>query len=64
MPILDLRFSNKALQQLPHPNSGCQEYRDTQCRALRALVYPQRITLALRATIQNRRIYKTLGSFP
>lgn len=64
MPILDLRFSNKALQQLPHPNSGCQEYRDTQCRALRALVYPQRITLALRVTIQNRRIYKTLGSFP
>ena len=28
MPILDLRFSNKSIHQLPHPLTGCQEYRD------------------------------------
>ncbi|HFI7838138.1 TPA: hypothetical protein ACGSEP_004504, partial [Escherichia coli] len=31
---------------------------------LRALVYPNRITLAFRATINNQRIYETLGQFP
>ncbi|MDA6932817.1 hypothetical protein OSL75_10940, partial [Escherichia coli] len=50
MPILDLRFSNKSIHQLPHPLTGCQEYRDIQCQNLRALVYPKRITLAFRAT--------------
>ncbi|ECI4870455.1 site-specific integrase [Salmonella enterica subsp. enterica] len=64
MPILDLRFSNKSLQQLPSPLKGCQEYRDSQCPHLRALAYPNRITLAFRATIKNQRIYKTLGIFP
>lgn len=64
MPILDLRFSNKSIHQLPHPLTGCQEYRDIQCQNLRALVYPKRITLAFRATIKNQRIYETLGEFP
>ncbi|EOC6643890.1 site-specific integrase, partial [Escherichia coli] len=64
MPILDLRFSNKSLHQLPHPLTGCQEYRDIHCQNLRALVYPNRITLAFRATINNQRIYETLGQFP
>lgn len=64
MPILDLRFSNKSIHQLPHPLTGCQEYRDIQCQNLRALVYPKRITLAFRATIKNQRIYETLGQFP
>lgn len=64
MPILELRFSNKSLHQLPHPLTGCQEYRDIHCQNLRALVYPNRITLAFRATINNQRIYETLGQFP
>ena len=64
MPILDLRFSNKSIHQLPHPLTGCQEYRDIHCQNLRALVYPNRITLAFRATINNLRIYETLGQFP
>lgn len=64
MPILDLRFSNKSIHQLPHPLTGCQEYRDIHCQNLRALVYPNRITLAFRATINNQRIYETLGQFP
>lgn len=51
MPILDLRFSNKSIHQLPHPLTGCQEYRDIHCQNLRALVYPNRITLAFRATV-------------
>ena len=64
MPIIDIRFSHKSLSQLPHPPAGCQEYRDTLCPHLRALVYPKRITLALRCTIKNKRIYETLGTFP
>lgn len=64
MSIIDLRFSTKSLQQLPHPTTGCQEYRDIHCPHLRALVYPNQITLAFRATINNQRIYETLGSFP
>ena len=48
----------------PHPLTGCQEYRDIHCQNLRALVYPNRITLAFRATINNQRIYETLGQFP
>ncbi len=64
MPILELRFSNKSLHQLPHPLTGRQEYRDIHCQNLRALVYPNRITLAFRATINNQRIYETLGQFP
>ncbi|HFG0097395.1 TPA: tyrosine-type recombinase/integrase [Escherichia coli] len=55
---------NKSLHQLPHPLTGCQEYRDIHCQNLRALVYPNRITLAFRATINNQRIYETLGQFP
>lgn len=39
MSIIDLRFSTKSLQQLPHPKTGCQEYRDIHCPHLRALVY-------------------------
>jgi hypothetical protein len=61
MSIIDLRFSTKSLQQLPHPTTGCQEYRDIHCPHLRALVYPNQITLAFRATINNQRIYETLG---
>lgn len=64
MSIIDLRFSTKSLQQLPHPTTGCQEYRDIHCPQLRALVYPNQITLAFRATINNQRIYETLGTFP
>ncbi|HCX4180618.1 TPA: site-specific integrase [Escherichia coli] len=64
MPILELRFSNKSLHQLPHPLTSRQEYRDIHCQNLRALVYPNRITLAFRATINNQRIYETLGQFP
>lgn len=64
MSIIGLRFSTKSLQQLPHPTTGCQEYRDIHCPNLRALVYPNRITLAFRATINNQRIYETLGAFP
>ena len=64
MPIFDIRFIHKSLSQLPHPPAGCQEYRDTLCPHLRALVYPKRITLALRCTIKNKRIYETLGTFP
>ncbi|WP_252500820.1 hypothetical protein [Escherichia coli] len=64
MSIIDLRFSTKSLQQLPHPTTGCQEYRDIHCPHLRALVYPNQVTLAFRATINNQRIYETLGSFP
>jgi hypothetical protein len=63
MSIIDLRFSTKSLQQLPHPTTGCQEYRDIHCPHLRALVYPNQITLAFRATINNQRIYETLGTF-
>ncbi|UYW74517.1 hypothetical protein OFY05_03585 [Pseudocitrobacter faecalis] len=44
MSIIDLRFSTKSLQQLPHPTTGCQEYRDIHCPHLRALVYPNQIT--------------------
>lgn len=64
MSIIDLRFSTKSLQQLPHPTTGCREYRDIHCPQLRALVYPNQITLAFRATINNQRIYETLGTFP
>ena len=64
MSIIDLRFSTKSLQQLPHPKIGCQEYRDIHCPHLRALVYQNSITLAFRATINNQRIYETLGTFP
>ncbi len=63
MPILDLRFSNKSIHQLPHPLTGCQEYRDIHCQNLH-LVYPNRITLAFRATINNQRIYETPRSVP
>lgn len=41
MPILDLRFSNKSIHQLPHPLTGCQEYCSGQQKLATALEFFQ-----------------------